>query len=134
MKQKLIYAVIETIILVVVGLLAFTVLNQEYLFGWAAHNWSFYLVLGIVALLFIFFHRVIVSVCMTAGITLGIFIGNFLGTVIKVYNESKIVERMTGEEVYRLQHHPGFEIWMGTILVSLVIGFTIHTISAKKHR
>ncbi len=134
MKQKFIYAVIEVIILVLVELLGFTVLSQEYLFGWAAHNWIFYLVLGVAVLVLIFFKKVIVSVCMTAGITLGIFIGNFLGNVIKIYNESKIVESMTREEVYRLQHHPGFEIWMGTIFVSMVVGFFIHIISAKKRR
>lgn len=131
-RKKYMYLIIEVIILAVVALLAFTVLNTEYLFQWAAHNWKFYLVLGVIALLLIFPNKQFISAFMTTGIVLGIFLGNFLGGAIKGLNEGKIVEGMGAEEVYRLQHHPGFEIWMGIILLSIIIGVVIHITISKK--
>jgi len=126
------YAMIEAIILAVVALLAFLVLNTEYLFQWAAHNWKFYLVLGVIALLLILLNKQFVSAFMTAGIVIGIFVGNFLGSSIKGLNEGKIVEGMKAEEVYRLHHHPGFEIWIGVILLSIVIGIVMQITLTKK--
>lgn len=123
--NKYIYVIIEIFVLVIIALLAFTVLNTEYLFGWAAHNWKFYLVLCAIALLLFFLNGRIVSVFMTIGIGTGIFAGNYLGALIKKYNESKIFENMNTEEIYRLKHHPGFEIWIGVILLFIVIGIVI---------
>lgn len=135
MKQKkYIYAFIEAIILAVLALLAFTVLNTEYLFGWVAHNWRFYLLLGTVALILAFLNKQLVSAYMTGGIIIGIFLGNFLGSVIKEINESKIVEGMKAEEVYRLKHHPGFEIWITIVFLSIVTGIIIMIIDVKKRR
>jgi hypothetical protein len=133
MKQnRIIYAIIEVLILAIIILVAFTVLNSEYLFGWAAHNWKFYLFLSSIALLFLFLNQRLVSLLMTIGIAIGIFMGNYLGAWINRYNESKIVEGMTAEEVYRLRHHPGFEIWIGVILLFIVIGFFLQIILTKK--
>lgn len=134
MKQnKYIYAIFEFLILALVLLISFTVLNSEYLFGWAAHNWKFYLILSSVALLFLFLKKRLVSVFMTIGITTGIFVGNYLGALIKSYNESKILDGMKAEEIYRLRHHPGFEIWIGIIILFIVIG-AIMQIAVKKKR
>jgi len=69
---------------------------------------------------------------MTIGITTGIFAGNYLGGLIKGYNESKIVEGMRAEEIYRLRHHPGFEIWIGIILLFIVIGIIVQITVTKK--
>ena len=134
MKQKGIYLIVHAIILGIIELLAFTVLNEDYLFEWVAHNWIYYLILAAVVLLLVVFDKKIVSVCMTAGISLGIFIGSFLGNTIKLHNMNKIVESMTGEEIYRLRHHYGFEIWLGIILFSFVIGFMIQVIVIKSRR
>lgn len=131
-RNKTIYAIIEALILAVVALLAFTVLNKEYLFGWAAHNWEFYMALGGIALLLLFSNKQFVSTLMTVGIAVGIFIGNFLGGAIKGFNALKIVEGMKAEEVYRLQHHPGFEIWIAVILFSIVVGIVMQITTAKK--
>lgn len=134
MKQnKYIYAIFEFLILALVFLISFTVLNSEYLFGWAAHNWKFYLILCSVSLLFLFLKKRLVSVFMTMGISSGIFIGNYLGALIKSYNESKILDGMKAEEIYRLRHHPGFEIWIGIIILFIVIG-AIMQVSVKKKR
>lgn len=59
---------------------------------------------------------------MTIRITTGIFLGNYLGTVIKIYNESKILDDVKAEEIYRLRHHPEFEIWICIILLFIAIG------------
>lgn len=133
MKQnRRIYAIVEVLILAFIILVAFTVLNSEYLFEWAAHNWKFYLFLSSIALLFLFLNQRLVSLLMTIGIAIGIFMGNYLGAWINRYNESKIVEGMEAEEVYRLMHHPGFEIWIGVILLFIVIGFFMQIILTKK--
>lgn len=134
MKQKGIYAVGEAILLGPVGLLAVTLLKDEYLFGWAAHNWRFYFILGTIALLLVFLKKTMVSISMTAGIILGIFIGNFLGNAIKMNNKNKIIEGMSMEERYRLSHHSGFEIWMGIILLSIVGGCVVQIILAKNRK
>ncbi|WIV12717.1 hypothetical protein [Proteiniborus sp. MB09-C3] len=133
-RNKYIYAIIEVFILVVIALLAFTVLNTEYLFEWAAHNWNFYLFLGAIALLLLFLNKRFVSAFMTTGIVVGIFVGNYLGRLIKGFNEGKIVEGMKAEEVYRLRHHPGFEIWIGVILLSIVIGIVMQMIGKHIHQ
>ena len=131
-RNKIIYGVIEGIIMSVVALLAFTVMNKEYLFGWLAHNWKFYFTLCLVSLLLLFFNKRLVSVFMTGGITVGIFIGNYLGNSIKISNEGKIAEGMKAEDIWRLHHHPGFEIWIGIIFISIAIGAFIPIVLARK--
>lgn len=69
---------------------------------------------------------------MTSGIVIGIFTGNYMGNLIKVFNEAKIVEGMGAEEVWRLRHHPGFKIWIGVILLSIVIGFAKEIVHQKR--
>jgi len=132
-RNKYICAIIELIVLAVVVLLEFTVLNTEYLFEWAAHNWKFYMILGLIALMLLFLNKQVVSIFMTAGIVIGIFLGNYLGKFIKELNEFKIIESMKAEDVYRLQHNPGFEIWIGIILIFLAFGIVIQITISKKH-
>lgn len=134
MKQKkCTYVITETIILALIAVLAFTVLNNEYLFGWAAHNWKFYLFLAGIALLPIIWDKRLLSALITTGIVVGIFAGNYIGSLIKVLNEAKIVEGMRAEQVYRLRHHPGFEIWICAIILFAVIGFIVETIDTRKY-
>ncbi len=40
---------------------------------------------------------------------------------------------MKAEEIYRLRHHPGFEIWIGIILLFIAIG-AIMQIAVKKRK
>jgi len=122
----------EILILSAVFLLAETVLPAEYLFGWVAHHWEFYVGLSFIALLFLFGNKRFVSAFMTVGITAGLFIGNFLGAAIKNNQESKILESMKAEEIYRLRHHPGFEIWTGILFVFIVLGAMVQLTQKKK--
>ena len=98
-RNKNIYAIFVALILAVIALLSFTVLNTEYLFKWAAHNWKFYLLLSMIALLLFFLDKRFVSAFMSTGISVGIFVGNFLGRAMKRLNERKIVEGMKAEEI-----------------------------------
>lgn len=117
---------IECVAFLFTYILAITALNHEYLFGWVSHNWEFYLILCAIALFLLVFKKSVISISMMIGITIGIFVGNFLGHSIKVSNELIIIEGMEAEMVYRLQHHPGFEIWIGTILFTIVVGIFVH--------
>ena len=134
MKQKYIETGIEILLLGAVELLAFTVLNGEYLFGWAAHNWSFYLILSAIPILLTLFNKLVASIIITAGITGGIFVGNYLGNYIKEANARKIIEGMTGEELHRISQHPGFVIWMIILILSLMIGAVVQMIITKGRR
>lgn len=71
------YLVVEAAILLLVGIVSFTVLNNEYLFGWVAHNWKFYLILAGIPVLLLGFGWRFMSAELTAGIVLGLFGGNY---------------------------------------------------------
>ncbi len=130
--NKYIYVVIEVLIFSAVFLLAYTVFNNEYLFGWAIHNWKFYLILSIIPLLLLFFKKQLVSVCMSIGVIVGLFIGNYLGDLIRKFNMSRITEGMTNQEIARLHLNHGFSIWIVIILLSIIIGVIVQTIISKR--
>lgn len=134
MTQKYIETGIEILLLGAVELLALTVLNGEYLFGWAAHNWSFYLILSAIPILLTLFNKTKAGIIIATGITGGIFVGNYLGNYIKEANTRKIIEGMTGEELHRISQHPGFVIWMIILIVSLLIGSVVQMIITKGRR
>ena len=130
--NKYIYWVIEVLIFSAVFLLAYTIFSDEYLFGWATHNWKLYLILSIIPLLLLFFKKQLVSVFMGTGIVVGLFIGNYLGDLIRKLNMEKVVEGMTNQEIARLHHDPGFSIWIVIILLSIIIGVIVQTIISKR--
>ena len=134
MKNTKLLIVIEMLTLFIPYNLSKSVLNHEYLFGWVAHNWEFYLILCAIALFLLLFKKSIISISMMIGITIGIFVGNFLGHSIKDSNEQLIIEGMEAELVYRLQHHPGFEIWIGTILFAIVVGIVVQLFLSKNQK
>lgn len=126
-ENKYLYGIIELFILLAVILLAFTSLNSEYLFGWAAHNWVFYLVLSLIPLTLLLLNKHIVSFLMTIGISVGIFAANYLGKILRIHNMNKIVEGMQAEEVARLYRNYGFSIWIAIIVVFLILGIIMQT-------
>ncbi len=131
-RNKPMYGIVQGLVLVLTFLLASTMLNSEYLFQWADQNRLFYLALCVVPLVLLLLNKNLMSAFITMGIVAGIFIGNYLGGWINTYNESKITAIMSAEEVARLRHHPGFEIWMGVILTSAVIGMIAQRFYAKE--
>lgn len=127
------FGVMEVLSLAGIYILAATFFNSEYLFNWIAHNRTFYFLLCGIPLMLLLFNKKLVSASITIGITGGVFIGNYLGRWINNYNEGRITAGMSAEEVARLQHHPGFEIWMGVIFIALVIGVIIQRVIARKY-
>ncbi|NBG87877.1 hypothetical protein [Isachenkonia alkalipeptolytica] len=130
-RNKAMYGMARILVLALTFLLVSTVLNSEYLFQWVAHNRMFYLVLCVIPFVLFLLNKILLSRFITVGIVAGIFIGNYFGGWIKTYNESRIVDNMSAEEIARLQHHPGFEIWMGAVLFTAVIGMIIHRVLGK---
>jgi len=130
--NKYIYGVIEVLIFPVVFLLAYTIFSDEYLFGWAIHNWKFYLILSIIPLLLLFFEKQLISVFMSTGIVVGLFIGNYLGDLIRKFNMAKVAEGMTNQEIAKLHHNPGFSIWIVIILLSIIMGVIVQTTISKR--
>lgn len=130
--NKYICGVIEVLIFSTVFLLGYTIFSGEYLFGWAIHNWKFYLILSVIPLLLLLFNKQLVSVSISAGIVLGLFIGNYLGAFIRKLNMAKVVEGMTNQEKARLHLNHGFSIWIVIILLSIIIGVIVQTIISKR--
>lgn len=95
-------------------------LKELYWFNWTSH--SKYLYIWVVALILIHFEKYIISYSITFGNIGGIFLGQFVGDAIKAKNMLKIEPGMDVEQIYHLQHHPGFEIWACSILACLAIG------------
>ena len=132
-KEGFKLAFIEIILLTIIPLLGFTLLKEEYLFAWISHNWTFYLLLSLTVLILIAFNKKSISILMALGIFVGSFLGNYMGGFIRANNIKKIVEGMTAEQVYRMHHHPGFEIWIGTIIFFILIG-TILNVFIKRNK
>ena len=84
-------ALIEILVLSIILLLGITILKQEYLFAWIAHNWIFYLFLSLAVLFLIAFKKKIISILLTLGIFVGSFLGNYLGGFIRANNIKKLL-------------------------------------------
>lgn len=132
-RKKLKILITEISLIVIVSILAFTIFNDEYLFGWAIHHKMFSLIITIIPLIILALGYSVISLSTISGIILGLFTGNFLGNTIMKKNISEIVEGMGAEQVSRLQHHPGFEIWMLFIISSFVIGIILHYLTQKNN-
>lgn len=130
-ERKLIIFLFESLFILVVSILAFTIFANEYLFSWCTHNKIFSIIIIAIPFIILALGYSIISLSTILGIVLGLFTGNFLGNIIMNYNISKIVQSMSAEQVSRLHHHPGFEIWMSLIVLSFVIGVIINCVTKK---
>ena len=125
-KKKLLIIEVSAVIL------ALTVFKGEYLFDWAIHNWKFSLIVFSLPLILLAMGYLLISIITSTGTIIGIFTGNFLGNIIRAHNISKIVDSMSAEQVSKLRHHPGFEIWILFIIASIVIGIILHNLRRSK--
>lgn len=94
-------------------------LSDIYLFEWTARH--HYLFLWVAVILLVLIDRVHLATALTIGNVVGVLVGQFLGDLIRNQSLSQITPEMSGEEVYRLSHHPGFEIWLATIGVCFLV-------------
>ena len=118
--------------LILLGLLlltilaAHTILNSEYLFGWLVHRWyrPLFFVFAPFFILVITRKRNLATLWALGSIC-GLFLGNYLGEFIRQRNIAKITADMGAEQIHRLHHHPGVEIWLGTLMVFVIIGVAL---------
>lgn len=126
------YLLTNLILWVSLYLISRFILNNEYLFGWIAKNWKFYGIVCLLPLFFLIFGKRYVSVIHSFGIFIGAFIGNYFGAFLLVQNVQKITSDMSQETQYRLNTHRGFEIWMVSIFVAMIVGFIVERYMKKK--
>lgn len=117
---------IELIVFSFVFLLAATIFKDEYLFGWAIHNWTFFLILCLVPLFLVLINKRLISTFMSIGIVGGLFIGNYLGDYLRAINIAKITPEISNQEIAKLHLDPGFFIW-----IAIIIGFAIVSVLAE---
>lgn len=115
---------ITIIIFVALYLLSKTVLSKLYLFQWTATH--HYLYVWIFSIVLLYYKKPIVSFSITFGNLFGILIGQFLGDYIRYKNILKITAEMSSEQKYSLNHHPGVEYWIVTIIIFTVVGILVN--------
>lgn len=113
-------------LLVLTILAAYTILNSEYLFGWLAHRWyrPFFFVFAPFVILAMTGKRKLQTLWALGSVT-GLFLGNYLGEFVRQRNIAKITADTGAEQIHRLYHHPGVEIWLGTLVVFMLIGVAL---------
>ncbi|WP_099206099.1 hypothetical protein [Scatolibacter rhodanostii] len=115
---------------VILMLLSQTVFKDLYFFEWTADHYYSYLWVAVFWLTAI--GKLKFSIPLSAGNFVGVFAGQFLGDYIRNKNMAKITEAMTAEQQYQLQSHPGFQIWMNTLVIFLVSGLAISIYLGRK--
>lgn len=128
------YFLFEAVIFGLIYLASILLFKNEYLFQWALHNWKFTLVLTLLPLILLGMNYKAASFVLFLGISGGIFLGNFLGNTISEQNILKITDGMSAEQIYHLNHHPGFEIWMLSVGISLILGLILQVIVSRKSK
>ena len=104
---------------IVLYFISHILLEDYYLFDWTANHG--YLFIWLLVFLFVFLKKYLLAAAISIGNIIGIIIGQFLGDFIRTENMKTVTDSMTGEEKYRLQHHPGFEIWLICLLIVFIL-------------
>ncbi len=104
-------------------------LKDVYLLGWMVRRNFVYiwLIVGVLTLL----NRIKIANALAITDISAIIIGQVIGTRIKQNNLLKINEDMPAGQVYRLQNHQGFYIWL-LIMFLFVIGLIIYHLIRRK--
>jgi hypothetical protein len=127
----------EIVLFILLYILSKTVFAETYLFAWAAHRWYRYVFFFMPAALFALYNKYKLSISLLVGTVVGLFTGNYLGDYIVGLNKAKIAagaENLSNEQIYRLSHHPGFEIWIGIVLAALLVGLILEVISESRKK
>lgn len=138
--NRLKHSIIQMLIFIATYLLAKFMATVDTvgsnIFGWAVHNDFFHL--WILPLIFTLLGSVRTGYTIVTSNVIGLFIGQYLGDYLRALNVSKITPNMSNEEIYRLNSHKGYFIWIGTILLSMllvwVISFIHRIIVNRKNR
>lgn len=111
-------------------LLSRTCLREMYLFEWTARNNYLYLWVG--SLLLLLCGRELLSLSLTVGNIAGILVGQIVGDWLRARNIAKVTPEMDPAMKAQLYHHPGFELWLATVLVFFCADLLV-TVWKKKH-
>lgn len=130
MKKNIPLIIIQFMIFIILYAVSVTVFSNKYLYKWTADHK--YLYIWIIILILTIYRQHIIALLLTCGNVIGVLIGQSLGDYIRNENMKKITEIMTAEQVYHLQKHYGFVIWILTLFAFLVIGTIIQKIIIQK--
>lgn len=108
---------------IILYLLSNTVFKNVYLYKWTADH--LYLYIWIPVIILTILNKKYISLSLTIGNLVGIIIGELLGEYIRNENIKKITEITPPHEVYRLQSHYGFFIWLLILLTFLIAGILV---------
>ena len=89
--------------------------DHSYLYIWV---WIFYLTGS---------QKDMVTIYLTIGNLFGIYVGQYLGSFIREVRMSLITPKTDAGEAAGLARHFGFEIWLLSILVFLILGILVQT-------
>lgn len=118
-KLRLIHAGIQLLLTAILFLISKTLLQDLYLYKWTAEHLYLFVIPAILVATYLGKFKLSYTVCLW-NISL-VILGQILGDFIRNKNMDKISDITPAEEVYRLSHHYGFDIWFfGLILITLV--------------
>lgn len=117
--KQLLIAILQFLSFAVLYIISMTVLKEIYLFEWTARH--LYIFLWVFVLILTFNRKYLISIAIAIGNIVGIIAGQFLGDYIRDERIRSISNNMTNEEIYKLQHHPGVEIWVATIFIFVIL-------------
>lgn len=130
MKRKVIDAVVQLAVFLVLYLVSMNVLNDVYLLEWTARNK--YLFIWVFVVIYIFANKRISAYALTIGNILGIIIGQLLGDYILRQNMGDMIPDIDPEIAYQLTTHYGAFIWMAVVFVFAILGPVIDMIQRRR--
>ena len=121
--KRLLWGAIALMPFILLALFSKQFLRDYYLFEWMYRNsYAYVWIIAVIVGLVLFRTGLFISLYDIAAIA----IAQVLGDKIKAWNESKITENMSAEEVYHLQSHPAFKIWACLMLLYLTALIAVH--------
>ena len=132
-KNKIIPCLISLLPFLVLFFITKAWFPEAYLLKWMVNH--YYLGLWLIAASISFFHKRLAYV-ISFGNFAAVILGQVIGDRIRAYNISTITPDMDAGKTAMLHGHPGFEIWLMmlvlTVAIFLIAGKVKHHIDLKK--
>lgn len=103
---------------------------DSYLPEWQVHNRFCYLWIVVAVLAF---WKPCLAYVISYGNVPAIALGEVVGTAIRNRNLSRVTPELSAEQLNALYYHPGFEIWIFSLL-GIVVLYAIAVLVRKKYR
>ena len=128
-SKRCLWGIIVLIPFILFALFTKQYLRDYYLFEWMYRNsYAYVWVFAVIGGLVLFETGLFISLYDIVAIA----IAQMIGEKIKTANVAKITENMSAEEVYHLQAHPAFKIWVCLMLLCLIFLITVHCCKKAK--